>query len=106
MATIPPKRGFSVATPLLGARSVSFQVFRASQYQLDYNFFTGFPDYKTLLVCYNFLNPGENIVYVDSTTEDLEFAAFSDMDGSQGNKPGRLRKISTLDEFFMVLMLD
>ena len=95
MATIPPKRGFSVATPLLGARSVSFQVFRASQYQLDYNFFTGFPDYKTLLVCYNFLNPGENIVYVDSTTEDLEFAAFSDMDGSQGNKPGRLRKIST-----------
>ena len=26
------------------------------------------------------------------------------MDGSQGNKPGRLRKISTLDEFFMVLV--
>ena len=104
MATIPPKRGFSVATPLLRAGSVSFQVFRASQYQLDYNFFTGFPDYKTLLVCYNFLNPGENIVYVDSATEDLEFAAFSDVDGSQGNKPGRRRKISTPDEFFMILV--
>ena len=35
MATIPPKLGFSVATPLLRAGSVSFQVFRASQYQLD-----------------------------------------------------------------------
>ena len=51
-----------------------------------------------------FLNPGENIVYVDSATEDLEFAAFSDVDGSQGNKPGRRRKISTLDEFYMVLV--
>ena len=39
MATIAPKRGFSVATPLLRAGSVCFQVFRASQNQLDYTSF-------------------------------------------------------------------
>ena len=63
----------------------------------------GFPNSETLLACYNFLNPGVNgvnIVYVNSATEDLEFSASSKVDGSQGNKPGRRRKLSTPDEFF------
>ena len=49
------------------------------------------------------MNNGENIVYDNSATEDLEFSASSDVDGSQGDKPGRCRKL-TLNEFFMVLV--
>ena len=32
---------------------------------------------------------GENILYVDSATEDLKYSASSNEDGYQGNKPGR-----------------
>lgn len=65
----------------------------------DINFYTGFPNYKTLLACYNLLNPGENgenIVYVNSATKDLDFSASSNVDGSQGNKLGRHRELSIL----------
>ena len=65
----------------------------------DINFYTEFPNYKNLLACNNFLNlgeNGENIVNVNSATEDLEFSAPSNVDGSQGNKPDRRRKLSTL----------
>lgn len=68
----------------------------------DLNFYTGFPNYQTLLACYNFLNPGENgenITYVRSGSDD-----FSSPPNKQGNKPGKRRKLSTLDEFFMVLV--
>ena len=44
----------------------------------DINFYTGFPNFQTLLACYKFLNPGENgsnIVYVNSAKEDLEFSS-------------------------------
>ena len=74
----------------------------------DVNFYTGFPNYQTLLACYEFLNPGENgqnIVYVTSLNDDLEFSTLSsDFDGTRGNKPGRRRKLGTMDEFFMVLV--
>lgn len=68
----------------------------------DISFYTGFPNYQTLLACYNFLNPGEhgeNIVYVTSSNDD-----FLTPLNNQRNKPGRRRKLSTLDEFFMVLV--
>lgn len=68
----------------------------------DISFYTGFPNYQTLLACYNFLNPGEhgeNIVYVTSSNDD-----FLTSLNNQRNKPGRRRKLSTLDEFFMVLV--
>ena len=84
-----------------------FGITRFKDSDLDINFFTGFPNYKTLLACYNFLKPGENgenIVYVNSATEDLEFSASGNVDGSRENKPGKHRKLSTLDEFFMVLV--
>ena len=45
------------------------------------------------------VNPGENgenIVYVNSATKDLEFSASSNVDGSQGNKLGRHRELSIL----------
>ena len=84
-----------------------FGIIRFQDSDLDINFYTGFPKYETLLVCFNVLNSGgngENIVYVNSATEDLQFSASSNVDGSQGNKPGRCRKLSTLNEFFMVLV--
>lgn len=73
----------------------------------DINFYTGFPNYQTLLACYNFLNPGENgenIVYITSANDELEFPAFPTNEINRGNKPGRRRKLSTLDEFFIVLV--
>ena len=73
----------------------------------DINFYRGFPNFQTLLACYNFLNPGENgsnIVYVNSAKEDLEFSSSCNADGFLGNKPGPRRKLSTLDDFFLVLV--
>ena len=73
----------------------------------EINFYTGFPNFQTLLACYNFLNPGENgsnIVYVNSAKEDLEFSSSMNADGFLRNKPGPRRKLSTLDEFFLVLV--
>lgn len=57
------------------------------------------------MVCYNFLNLGENgfnIVYVNSAKEDLEFLLLINVDGFLGNKFGLRRKFSILDEFFLV----
>lgn len=79
-----------------------FGIIRFKDSDSDINFYTGFPNYKTLLACYNLLNPGENgengenIVYVNSATKDLEFSASSNVDGSQGNKLGRHRELSIL----------
>ncbi|RMX53243.1 hypothetical protein pdam_00024395, partial [Pocillopora damicornis] len=57
-----------------------FGIIRFKDSDSDINFYTGFPNYKTLLACYNLLNPGENgenIVYVNRATKDLEFSASS-----------------------------
>ena len=83
-----------------------FGIARFKESDSDINFYTGFPNFQTLLACYNFLNPGENgsnIVYVNSAKEDLEFSSSINADGFLGNKPGPRRKLSTLDEFFLVL---
>ena len=71
----------------------------------DINFYTGFPNYQTLVACFNFLCPGENgenIVHVTSSTD----GSFTPTNSEEipGNKPGRRRKLSTLDEFFMVFI--
>lgn len=74
----------------------------------DICFYTGFPNYETLIACFNFLNPGEdgeNIVYVN--TVDREMKSCGPNSRSQeysGNKHGRRRKLSMLNEFFMVLV--
>ena len=63
---------------------------------LDINFYTGFPKYETLMVCFNVLDSGvngENIVYVNSATEDLEFSASSNVDGSQGKNPAGVENL-------------
>ena len=71
----------------------------------DINFYTSFPNYLTLLACYSFLNPGgngENIVYITSAYDELEFPVFPTSEINRGNKPSRRRKPSTL--FFIVLI--
>ena len=74
----------------------------------DINFYTGFPNYQTLVTCYNFLNPGENgenIVYNTSANDNLTFPTpNSNNQENPGNKPGRRWKLSSLDKFFMVLV--
>ena len=82
-----------------------FEIVRFEDSDSDINFYTGFPNYQTLHACYNFLNPGqngENIVYVTSGMDDC-LTPTNNQDAA-GNKPGRRRKLSTLDEFFMVLV--
>ena len=82
-----------------------FGIFRFKDSDSDINFYTGFPNYQTLHACYNFLNPGqngENIVYVTSGMDNC-LTPTNNQDAA-GNKPGRRRKLSTLDEFFMVLV--
>ena len=76
-----------------------FGIIRFKDSDSDINLYTGFPNYKTLLACYNLLNPGENgenIVYVNIATKDLEFSASSNVDGLQGNKLGRHQELSIL----------
>jgi len=83
-----------------------FGILKFKESDSDINFFTGFPNYQTLLTCYNFVNPGtngENIAYVSSVTDEVDFTCVSSIE-SKGNKPGKRRKLSTLDEFFMVLV--
>ncbi len=74
----------------------------------DICFYTGFPNYETLLACYNFLNPGdngENIVYCNTVDNNLKNCGpKASCLGYNGNKPGRRRKLSMLNEFFMVLI--
>lgn len=43
-------------------------------------------------------------LFLVNSAKDLEFSASSNVDGSQGNKPGRRRELSTLNDFFMVLV--
>ena len=83
-----------------------FGILKFKESDSDINFFTGFPNYQTLLACYNFLNPGsngENITYVSSITDEIDFTCFSSVE-IKGNKVGKRRKLSTLDEYFMVLV--
>ena len=58
------------------------------------------------MACYNFLNPGddgENIVYCNTVDDNLKTCGPKASQGCSGNKPGRRRKLSMLNEFFMVL---
>ena len=43
-------------------------------------------------------------LFLVNSAKDLEFSASSNVDGSQGNTPGRRRELSTLNDFFVVLV--
>lgn len=73
-----------------------FGIARFKDSDSDINFYTGFPNFQTLLACYNFLNPGENgsnIVYVNSAKEDLEFSSSINADGFLGNNPAHVENL-------------
>ena len=95
-------------TPLINLLKDQFGIAKFKDSDSDINFYTGFPNYQTLVTCYNFLNPGENgenIVYNTSANDNLTFPTpNSNNQENPGNKPGRRRKLSSLDEFFMVLV--
>ena len=70
----------------------------------DISFYTGFPNYTTLLSCFSFLNPGdhgENILYVTGNSGGHFQLQLNPADETAVKK-GRRRKLSTFNEFFMV----
>ena len=59
-------------------------------------FYTGFPDYKTLMACFNFLRPAvDNLTYWDSGKQ---------IDRSL-SKTGRSRALTPLDQFVILVGL-
>ena len=61
-------------------------------------FYTGFPDYKTFMACFNFLGPAvNNLTYWDSGKQ-------SDTPSRSLCKTGRSRALTPLEEFFLVLV--
>ena len=87
--------------------SNQFGIEKFKESDADINFYTGFPKYETLWSCYIFLNPGENgenIVYVTASNSSSEFQLQPSLISDETPKQGRKRKLSTLNEFFMVLV--
>ena len=63
-------------------------------------FYTGFPNYKTMVALYEFLDPGasgENIKFWSSGREDIQ------TDTNKQVKKGRPRSLKPEDEFFLTL---
>lgn len=61
------------------------RILKSTESDSDINFFTAFPNYQTLLTCYNFLNPGtngENIAYVSSVTDEVDFTCVSSIEST------------------------
>ena len=63
----------------------------------DISFYTGFPNYDTMVLCYNILLPKlGNISYGNHTRSQFDLADHE--------RPGRRRKLSPWQEYTMVLM--
>ncbi len=58
-------------------------------------FYTGFPNYATLLACYQFLGPAVNSLVYDSNKQLVE---------GDSSKRCRSRTLTPKDEFFLVLV--
>ena len=64
-------------------------------------FYTGFPNYRTMMALYEFLNPGaggENVTFWLSGKEDTQMGA-----SDASVKKGRPRSLNPRDEFFLTL---
>ena len=76
--------------------------FRVSSVMYDdkqIQFYTGFASYKLFKACYDFLGPAvDNLTYWDSSKNAESIAG-----GEKGTK-GRHRKLSPIDEFFLVMI--
>ena len=71
------------------------------------NFYTGFPNWKTFMAVFKFLNPGdsgENIKYWLSSNVHVNVPPdFYEKDGVSESKRGRSRTVRPIDEYFLVL---
>ena len=84
-----------------------FAIEKCQDSNSDFSFYTGFPNYKTLQSCFSFLNPcdhGENILYVTGNSAGDFQLQLNHADETTAKK-GRIRKLSTFNEFFMVLVI-
>ena len=89
-------------------RNTEFTVEKFIDSDSDICFCTGFPNFETLWRCFCYLNPGEHgedIVYVTSGEGNQYFQVHSPIPMSdQETRKGRKRKLSPLNEFFLVLV--
>lgn len=90
----------------ISSRLFSLERFKSDA---DINFYTGLPNYATLMALFNFLNPGEdgeNIRPRSTLTdvpEDFYDTDSDDDDNITPAKKGRRRKLKPVEEFFIVL---
>ena len=89
----------------LSSRLFSLDRFKSN---VDVNFYTGLPNYATLISIFEFLNPGEDCENIRSrissdVPEEFYNSKSDDEEDTSTTKRGRFRKLKPLEEFFIVL---
>ena len=89
----------------LSSRLFSLDRFKSNA---DVNFYTGLPNYATLISIFEFLNPGEDCENIRSrissdVPEEFYNSESDDEEDTSTTKRGRCRKLKPLEEFFIVL---
>ena len=89
----------------LSSRLFSLDRFKSNA---DVNFYTGLPNYATLISIFEFLNPGEDCENIRSRIssdipEEFYNSESDDEEDTSTTKRGRRRKLKPLEEFFIVL---
>ena len=89
----------------LSSRLFSLDRFKSNA---DVNFYTGLPNYATLISIFEFLNPGEDCENIRSrissdVPEEFYISESDDEEDTSKIKRGRRRKLKPLEEFFIVL---
>ncbi|CAH3170887.1 unnamed protein product [Porites lobata] len=89
----------------LSSRLFSLDRFKSNA---DVNFYTGLPNYATLISIFEFLNPGEDCENIRSrissdVPEEFYNSESDDEEDTSTTKRGRRRKLKPLEEFFIVL---
>ena len=83
-----------------------FGIERFNESSSEICFYIGFPNYETLIACFNFLNlceHGQNIVYCNMIDKMKSCGPNSTSRECSGNKAGRRRKLSILNMFLWFL---
>ncbi|XP_070563903.1 uncharacterized protein [Ptychodera flava] len=85
---------------------IAFSVHRFLDSDNDIAFYTGFPDTKTFLDVFEFLDTGENgenVRYWNTGNEKCNMDNSGTRNNFHRNKLGRPRSLEPLDEFFLIL---
>ena len=90
--------------------TMSSRIFSVDRFKsdADVNFYTGLPNYATLISIFEFLNPSEDCENIRSrissdVPEEFYNSEFDDEENGSTAKKGRRRKLRPLEEFFIVL---